>query len=89
MEHGRAGGFRVNTPQDILDREGFMPVSTSYPCQIGQIVETKNPTSIVPLGCKLKIVGILTAEEFYALGAKYHPGRGLGSGPYFYKAIIE
>jgi hypothetical protein len=77
------------TAQEILDREGFVPICSHIPYEVGDVVEMANSRSVIPFGTKLKITGTLTREQFYILTEKYHPGRNPGHGPYFFKVIAE
>ena len=79
----------MTTPQEILDAEGFHPVCTFIEHEVGEIIIAENTGSVFELGLKMKIIGTLTAHEFYALAKKYYPGYIVNSGHYFYKIIVE
>lgn len=72
------------TPQELLDREGFIPLAGNRPWKIGEIV---NPSGSIVGGCTMVIVGTMSREE--VLGFCDRNGVWIPQTEFYYKAIAE
>lgn len=84
------------TAQEVLDREGFLPLASCNRYSVGEVIQLspKALGILVRADVKAVVVGILSKAEFRKLETKYLKHFPAGTvarcqQPYFYKVIAE
>ena len=76
------------TPQEILNRQGYLIIARTTPAEIGEVLRIQRDDDLAPRGTELVVRETATLAEARRYAKQY----GLcdpGAWPHFYKVIAE